>query len=826
LPTFLYPLLAGVAAAAAAVPVIVHLLNRRRFRVVQWAAMDFLREAVSRSRRILELRDLLLLLLRVLCLLAFAFAIGRPYWNRSTQEAVDPNQPVHAVVLVDNSLSMSYQKFDGILLDEAKAKARELIEGLPRGSVISVIPTCGSVGGVSSEVYSRPEDALEALTAIKPMDRAARPGPVISLAMEACNRTTSVSARRIFLVTDQQVAGWSADAESENLKQLPCPMQVVQVSAGDIENAWVAEVQLRDGVADAEAPAVFVAKIGYQGPARRTNVQATLKIDGTTVSSQAVDLEPGQIKEVEFAEYHFPAPAEKGKTSYSTVEVSIPHDRLPGDDQRSLVVPVTAALPVVFVDALGAEEKPEDGQYGDTWWLRRLLAPHTDRSGSDQPLIQVRQLKMDQLSRESLADARLVVIAGVPTPSPAAVPVLMEYVEQGGNVIFAGGGGFDPEAWSKLAWKDGQGILPAPLERECVGALREDVASQAIPFVMKFETLAHQYFWPEGESEEDMRGRFGPPTLFFKAMVPRCDDTAQTQSAQAAGNYFGDQRKRLAEIDGQLAKLDSATGSAAGPMQERDNLLKKRDEIQPSWLAWRKGSVQEEGEQLSLEKLSDRAKPVVLGRYTNDVPMLVRRQWGKGQVLLLTTSLSPQWTTMPEMQQSWWLMDRIVRSLLTETLRSWNFSSEEAFVLPVATGERSARYSVTDPDGQLQILSVDALGGDRFGISLGNWTRRGVYRVTALRPNDSGEGEGTRLWEIPMAVNGPAEESMLAVDGVGKAKSDQRSFADATAQAYSIAPVTMAGVDSWKWLIGLAMALLLAELLLAVKYTARVETAR
>ena len=44
-------------------PVAIHLLNRRRYRVLQWAAMDFLREAIQRNRRILQLRDLLLLLL-------------------------------------------------------------------------------------------------------------------------------------------------------------------------------------------------------------------------------------------------------------------------------------------------------------------------------------------------------------------------------------------------------------------------------------------------------------------------------------------------------------------------------------------------------------------------------------------------------------------------------------------------------------------------------------------------------------------------------------------------------------------------------------------
>src|SRR5689334_18112622 len=91
--------LAGAAAAAG--PVIIHLLNRRRFRTIDWAAMDFLREAVRRNRRILQLRDLILLALRTLCLLLFGLAMARPYLSR-TAEVNDPDQPVHAVLILDN----------------------------------------------------------------------------------------------------------------------------------------------------------------------------------------------------------------------------------------------------------------------------------------------------------------------------------------------------------------------------------------------------------------------------------------------------------------------------------------------------------------------------------------------------------------------------------------------------------------------------------------------------------------------------------------------------------------------------------------------------
>ena len=56
--------LAGAAMAAG--PIIIHLLHRRRFRTIDWAAMQFLRQAVRQSRRIMQLRDLLLMLLRLL----------------------------------------------------------------------------------------------------------------------------------------------------------------------------------------------------------------------------------------------------------------------------------------------------------------------------------------------------------------------------------------------------------------------------------------------------------------------------------------------------------------------------------------------------------------------------------------------------------------------------------------------------------------------------------------------------------------------------------------------------------------------------------------
>src|ERR687892_1493113 len=100
--SFLSPLFL-IGAAAAAIPIALHLFFRRTEPVIEFAAMRFLRHAPVEQSRRRRLRELLLLALRVaaLCLLAFAFA--RPYL---TQSAAALSAPV-TMVLVDTSASMT-----------------------------------------------------------------------------------------------------------------------------------------------------------------------------------------------------------------------------------------------------------------------------------------------------------------------------------------------------------------------------------------------------------------------------------------------------------------------------------------------------------------------------------------------------------------------------------------------------------------------------------------------------------------------------------------------------------------------------------------------
>lgn len=251
-------LAAGTACAAG--PIIIHLLNRRRYKVVQWAAMDFLRQAMQRNRRILQIRDIILLVLRTAAVFLFGLALARPFFA-SRQEEFNDRQPLHAVIVVDNSLSMGYESLEGTLLDKAKDRARQLIDKLPAGSRMSIIPACGSSEAVSPDPYDTKENALEALSRIEIVDRTATLQGAVNVARTASK--TSELAKRVVFISDQQKLNWQ-DHQASTFEDLP--MQVVDVAPSDWENTWISDLRVQDGLADVETPTTIVVELRHHGP--------------------------------------------------------------------------------------------------------------------------------------------------------------------------------------------------------------------------------------------------------------------------------------------------------------------------------------------------------------------------------------------------------------------------------------------------------------------------------------------------------------------------------------------------------------------------------
>ena len=471
--------------------------------------------------------------------------------------------------------------------------------------------------------------------------------------------------------------------------------------------------------------------------------------------------------------------------------LSIDPDALALDDSRHLVVPVVASLPVVFVDDVGSREDPSKNLYGQTIRLRRLLAPQSNGEEGLQPLVRIRHVSADEVAEDLLRDARLVVLAGVERPGPI-VPILREYVVQGGQLVIAAGGAFDPVAWTEEAWLDGGGILPASLTPAPVGVLPESGVGELDPFFLDLDSLTHDYFRLETESPEALRDVFQEP-LFFQAIVPEVSE---------------EMIRGL--VDAELARVLEADADS-------DNV--------PRWLEWSNAS-RWSLRALDAERRAARTVPRVLAKYSNGVPFLVEREIFAGRVLLFTTGVFSDWSTLTR-SHAVFLFDRVFRRLLESTFQELNHETGDLVQIPVSAADRRAVFALTRPGEEEQPIALDAHGDESYSIALRDVYQRGHYRVVARRADASASLDGTReLWTLPVAIDGPARESDLeqvAPEELSERVGDAKIRWVSREESLNVEGALIAGAGLWKLFMASLLVLLLVELGLLASRRAIVE---
>ena len=197
--TFLTPFLLWFLAAAS-VPVIIHLLNKRRHKTVQWAAMQFLLKATRESRGKKKLRHILILTCRALGIAALAFAAARPVvsgllgWGAGTIDTV--------VLVLDRSASMELRSGDGqaVKRDLVLQKVRDAMADIGNPRLVLI----DSATGKAQEVPS--PDVLPDISSTAATDSGA---DFPSLMNAATDYLSSATGRaEIWLASDLQESNW------------------------------------------------------------------------------------------------------------------------------------------------------------------------------------------------------------------------------------------------------------------------------------------------------------------------------------------------------------------------------------------------------------------------------------------------------------------------------------------------------------------------------------------------------------------------------------------------------------------------------------------
>jgi hypothetical protein len=201
---FLNPLLLW-GLLAASVPIIIHLLNRRRHKTIQWAAMQFLLKATRESRGKKKLRHILILTCRALGVAALAFAAARPLvsgllgWGSGTVDTV--------VLILDRSASMEIRPGDG------QGTRREIILAQFQKTLADLKPTRAVLlDSASGEPLELPSpDVIGEISATGPTDAAADLPALLARAAEFLGDAGGRS--EVWIASDLQASNWQPEDE-------------------------------------------------------------------------------------------------------------------------------------------------------------------------------------------------------------------------------------------------------------------------------------------------------------------------------------------------------------------------------------------------------------------------------------------------------------------------------------------------------------------------------------------------------------------------------------------------------------------------------------
>ncbi len=136
--TFLNPfVLFGLAAAA--IPILLHLLNLRKLKTIDFSTLRFLKELQKTSIRKLKAQQIILLILRTLIVIFSVLAFSRPT-IKSTLPSIGTHAKSSIIVVLDNSLSMDITDEDGNRFSKAKKLTSEILGALEEGDEMAFIP--------------------------------------------------------------------------------------------------------------------------------------------------------------------------------------------------------------------------------------------------------------------------------------------------------------------------------------------------------------------------------------------------------------------------------------------------------------------------------------------------------------------------------------------------------------------------------------------------------------------------------------------------------------------------------------------------------------
>ncbi len=414
--TFLSPfVLFGLAAAA--IPVIIHLLNRRKLAIIDFSSLRFLKELQHTSIRRLKLRQLILLLLRTFMIVALVLAFSRPALRGSLAGMVGGRAATTMVIVLDDSPSMTVRNEHGMLFSQAKEAATAILNAAREGDRVHLLRL--SDAARTGDPLPSVEQVSAARAALQRMAPSQRSVP-FSRGLAAVRTVVGESHdpnREVYLVSDLQASQFIGQPHDSAAPIEPAPrIFLVPIPSGRQENAGIGSLERKTQILVKGRPVQMQTVIRNFGSLPMRGSLMSVYLDGSRVIQQSLDIQPQTSSTVPFTLI----PKRRGILQGS---IQLEDDALEIDNTRSFVLRIPDRIRVLMAGASAMETRFP--------YLALTLAGDSSMAG----LFAVERIEGERLPMTDLAPFDVLVLCGLRAFAPAEAERIATFVKSGGGVV-------------------------------------------------------------------------------------------------------------------------------------------------------------------------------------------------------------------------------------------------------------------------------------------------------------------------------------------------------------------------------------------------------
>ena len=514
----LAPLFAVAGAVGASIPLILHLLNRERARRLVFSTIRFIQMSHQTNVRRHKLKRLLLLLMRILMLALLGFAFARPFFAQTFVIAQKTGGKRNAVIILDTSYSMRYEK----VFENAKKEGLKILDGLDTADAACLILSSDS----ARVVAPLGSEFAHIRTALSNAEATYKPTDYLD-ALQTANEILEpipIGEKQVYLIADMQKRGWENFIETDKLNP-DVQIQFADVRAEQPRNLAITDLSVPPVVLKEQKASYLVARVRNFGDEAVENLPVRLFIDGNMIHTVQLDIEPDDLGDAVFK-------VDFQDEATHTGWVELPEDALGADNKRYFTL---QSLQSIKVHAVSDGPRTQSTyQTAETFFMKMAFAV-----GSDAVPINFTE-SSSVPNTATLDRVDVLVLANVAQFSSSEAGRVAAYVAAGGGLIVTVGDNIDINAYEQNLGGE-IGVMPCKFVQPVGDAF--DRQQFRVLATVKYE---HPIFAP---FKEPNHGDFG------KARFYRLFQAVPTKDATVIATYDDGSPALFEKPYGQLGRV-------------------------------------------------------------------------------------------------------------------------------------------------------------------------------------------------------------------------------------------------------------------------------